>query len=180
MARRPRIRPGPWGDAAPPAEVQRAVDDPEAARVSLIQAAVRLRRDGLAREDIAGVLGVSTYKISQALKDPRAAIVERRLDADAADDDALHAAQSAYRLSRAWEVLDMEMDSSDPWIRHQAALAVIAASAKSSQARPSTEIVIVPELAYDDQDRGADGGPDMQDDGPDAAYSGDLMVIPDD
>lgn len=150
-----------------------AVSTADAEALSTIKAVAKLHVDGLGKADIAMALGITSYKVQKALDDPRMRLAVGRIRAEIAGEtaltDAIAVAQAEYRLARAWEVLDMELDASDPWIRHQAALAVIAAAAKASESGGGTELVIAPELAFDDQD--------LQDASDDGADSGDLMVI---
>jgi hypothetical protein len=150
-----------------------AISSAEAAQISTITSVARLQVDGHTPPDIALALGISAQKVKAALGDPRMRIALIRARAVAAGDmsvaETLALARAEYRLARAWEVLDSEMDAPDPWIRHQAALAVIAAAARDGESKAATEIVVSPDLVFDDQD--------LQEDGPDGADSGDLMVI---
>lgn len=144
----------------------------EAEKISLLNSVAKLQVDGLKPAEIAHALGVSLHRVKASMDDPRMRIALARARAvalgDAAVNDALELARAEYRLSRAWEVLDAEMDALDPWIRHQAALAVIAASAKANEGKGGTEIVLTPDLVFDDQD--------LQDDVQDTSDSPELVV----
>ena len=167
-----RAKPKKQLAALPDGTIQ-PVSDKDAEALSTIKAVAKLKVDNLAEDEIALSLGISTYKVKKAIADPRMRLAVGRIRAEIAGEtaltDAIAVAQAEYRLARAWEVLDMELDASDPWIRHQAALAVIAAAAKASESSGGTELVIAPELAFDDQD--------LQDGADDGADSAELMVI---
>lgn len=151
----------------------KAVTEQEAAAVSTIKAVARLHADGIKPDEIALALSISRYKVDKALKDPRMRLAVARIQAERAGEVAvteqIAAAQAEYRLARAWEVLDMELESSDPWIRHQAALAIIAAANRAAETAGQQQLIIAPELAFDDQD--------LQDAGDDDSIPGELMVV---
>lgn len=161
-----------WEDAAPSAALAAATEDagPDSVgRLPIIYSAVKLQHQGYTGPEIAAILGLSYMRVYRALHDPRAAVVGKRLVVDKDAADAIQKAQADYRLARAWDVLGDELESNDRWIKHQAALAIIAAS-KADKTGPSrTELVVSPELAFDDQNPD-----DLQDDVPDDADSDDL------
>ena len=126
---------------------------------------------GMQTPEIALLLGMSTSKVAAALRDPRAQIAMKRLASDQGESNAAwEAVRASHRLAKAWEVLEEELDSGNDWLRHQAALAVIAADAKrQEQAGNRTEIIIAPELSFDDQT-----GQYLQAPGADTAIPGEL------
>jgi hypothetical protein len=146
-----------------------SVDDKAAARLSLLYAVGKLRLDGFSVAECAAVLGVATSQVFSAVHDPRFDVICKRILIDKGADDTVSKARAQYRLERAWEVLESELDHDDKWIKHQAALAIIAASKADKTGSGRTELVVSPELAFDDQDPD-----DLQDDVPDDADSDDL------
>ena len=157
---------------SPPSKSTAELIAEDAASASLIYSAVKLRLDGLSNPEIAMVLGCRVGQVTAAFKDIRAGIAERRFKSDAADGSraAWGAERAAYRVSKAWDVLESELDSKNEWLRHQAALSIIAADAKrQEQAGSKTEIIIAPELSFDDQT-----GQYLQAPGADTAIPGEL------
>lgn len=159
--------------AALPDGTIKAVTEQEAEAVSTIKAVAKLHADGIRPDEIALALSISRYKVDKALKDPRMRLAVARIQAERAGEVAvteqIAAAQAEYRLARAWEVLDMELESKDPWIRHQAALAIIAAANRAAETASQQQLIIAPELIYDDQD--------LQDKDEDSAFPPELTVI---
>lgn len=173
MAAKPRAKKRPKQLAeAPDGSLQR-VDPAEAERLSTIKAVAKLQLDGLSKAEIAMSLNISQYQVGKALDDPRMRLAVAREQARRAGEtaitEAIAIAQAEYRLARAWEVLDMELESKDPWIRHQAALAIIAAANRAAETTSQQQLIIAPELIYDDQD--------LQDKDEDSAFPSELTVI---
>jgi hypothetical protein len=81
--------------------------------------------------------------------------------------DRLHQARAEFRLERAWEVIDSELESSDKWLRHQAAGLIIAADrAAKDKGAQTINVVLSPEMVFDDQNLQDDGYSDA--DSPDS------------
>jgi len=145
-----------WEYPSAPAAVAAAVVDPEADKLSLLYAAVRLKLDGMSNPAIAVALGLGVSRIARALRDPRAAVLEKRLEMERTGEkgleDAIQRARAEYRVARAWERLEAELDSKNEWLAHQSALAILAASARAQgQGGSATELVVSAGLAFDDQ-----------------------------
>jgi hypothetical protein len=147
-----------------PASIIAPPSDAEAERISLLHAATKLKLDGLSHAAIALALGVPLYRVQRALRDPRAAILQERLEADAerSAEDRIQRARAEYLLNRAVERLEAELDSRNEWLAHQSALALIAMLTRQQAAGGNgTEIIVSPGLAFDDQ--AADGaGAELQ------------------
>lgn len=144
----------------------------EAEKLSTINSVARLNAEGQTAPEISHALGISAFKVKASMQDARYGIALARARAvvlgDATINDAIAVARAEYRVARAWEVLDDHMDANDPWLRQQAAMAVIASAARATDGKAATEIVLTPELVFDDQD--------LQDDAQDTPDSLDLMV----
>lgn len=121
-------------------------------RISTITAVARLMQDGFTMTDAAAVLSLPYNEVVRAMADPRAGIVKRRVAVEKSGPDLLAAAQAAFRLERAWEVVTAAMDDADKWARLQAANMVIAADRAAKDKGPQRiEIVMSPAMMFDDQ-----------------------------
>jgi hypothetical protein len=148
-----------------PASIIAPPSDAEAERISLLHAAVKLNLDGLSHAAIALALGVPLYRVQRALRDPRAAILRERLEADAerSAEDRIQRARAEYLLNRAVERLEAELDSRNEWLAHQSALALIAMLTRQQAAGGNgTEIIVSPGLAFDDQADDDGAGAELQ------------------
>jgi hypothetical protein len=129
--------------------------------------------EGLSPAEIAHALDVTVHRVKAAQKDPRMRIALLRARAVAAGDvsaaDVLDLARADYRVARAWEVIDSGMDGADPWLRFQSAQAVLAAASRAGSDGSATEVVLVSDLLFDDQD--------LQEDAQDGADMPELTVI---
>jgi predicted transcriptional regulator len=158
--RKPSDGTGPgdgWEDAVPPAVLAGAVDavavDPDAPRVSTMYAAAKLLAQGLTQTEAAIVLGVSRMAIVRAVHDDRFVAIQKRFLSDSAGMEASRAAKMAYYLERAYETLHDELESKNEWLRHNAAVALIAAEkSDATKDRQRVEIIMSPAMAYDDQE----------------------------
>ena len=126
------------------------------AKDSLISTCVSMQLEGFDPDTIAVAVGAPTQAVIKALASTRAVSMRKLADRMTKDQTAssiVQAAKSAYRVSRAWEVLEDEMNGLDPWLRHHAANVVLAAEAKRAELARSNDrkIVIAPELGFDDQ-----------------------------
>lgn len=145
---RPETSEDEWGGGVLPALGVPAVGD----RVSTIAAVARLMQDGFNMTEAAAVLSLPYNEVVRAMSDPRAGIVKRRVAAEKSGPDLLAAAQAAFRLERAWEVVTAAMDDADKWARLQAANMVIAADRAAKDKGPQKiEIVMSPAMMFDDQ-----------------------------
>jgi hypothetical protein len=155
-----------WEDAVPPAVLAAATEAVSAEgepRLSLMYAAARLLAQGLGKVDAAAMLGVSYSTFYRATSDPRFIVVQRHLLADSLGLEAAQKARRAFRVDRAYEVLESELDSKNEWLRHNAAVALIAAEkSDASKDRPRVEIIMSPAMGFDDQELDAESDDDLQ------------------
>lgn len=139
----------------------------EPTRLSLIHSAVELKIEGYTQPEIAVILNVTRRRISLALCDDRAKAVEGLLLADRGKGDVMGKAQAAHRLKRAWEVVEDGLSDKNVWVRQQSAgLIISAAKADAANGTNRLEVIMSPDMAFDDQD--------LQDEYSDTAYQDDL------
>lgn len=164
-----------WEYPAAPAALSLAADnaasDPNGSRLSLLYAIARLHSEGLQSSEIGTVLNMASSVVRGAMHDARYDLVERRVMLDKGLQNAISSAQARYRVERAYEVLTGELDSKSEWIRHGAAMAIIAADkADKGQGGGQVQIILSSDMDFDDQS-------DLQDTVPDDAKAGDLTMF---